>query len=100
MLTSWPCQDLDNAQELMEVLPQVGRRYLEGDQERMQLDHVNEVEVPHPLQTQPPRIALGCSGLPKLVSNDSFLTRDDSMPGRVLHLPPRLQPVKASHTSQ
>ena len=32
----------------MEVLPQVSRLYPEGEQERKQLEHNSEVEVPRP----------------------------------------------------
>ena len=39
-------KDLDDAPELLEVLPQVSRLLLEGDRERMQLEHGCEVEVP------------------------------------------------------
>ena len=46
-LTSVP-QDLDDAPELLEVLPQLCRRYLEDDQDRTQLEHDCEVDVPHP----------------------------------------------------
>ena len=41
-------EDLDDAPELFEGLPQVCRRFLEGDQERMQLEHGCELEVPQP----------------------------------------------------
>ena len=41
-------EDLDDTPELLEVLPQVSRRFLEGDQDRTQLENGCEVEVPQP----------------------------------------------------
>ena len=43
-----PETDMDDAPEILGLLPQSSRRVLEGDQEFMQLEHGCEVEVPQP----------------------------------------------------